>query len=102
MNWEHVRFADQSFARTSCRFANIRQPLLATLGEGEQAFKVPLPGLPEVFRVRVSEKKSGGTSKQTPRRPDAQTRRIEITTKISLTLRVRTYKGDMLPNEFFL
>ncbi|NEP00129.1 MAG: CHAT domain-containing protein [Symploca sp. SIO2E9] len=33
----------------------------------------------------VSEKKGGGTSKQTPRRGDAETRRIKIPTKISLT-----------------
>ncbi|NEO98854.1 MAG: tetratricopeptide repeat protein [Symploca sp. SIO2E9] len=33
----------------------------------------------------VSEKKSGGRSKQTRRRGDAETRRIEIPTKISLT-----------------
>ncbi|NEP00704.1 MAG: hypothetical protein F6K58_18945, partial [Symploca sp. SIO2E9] len=35
--------------------------------------------------TRVSENKSGGTSKQTPRRPDAQTPRIKNPTKISLT-----------------
>ncbi|NEP00114.1 MAG: hypothetical protein F6K58_15825 [Symploca sp. SIO2E9] len=41
----------------------------------------------------MSENKSGGTSKQmlqTPRRGDAQTRRIKIPTKISLTRR-QTY-----------
>ncbi|NEP00286.1 MAG: TolC family protein [Symploca sp. SIO2E9] len=45
-----------------------------------------MPKLPEQnSQQRVSEKKGGGTSKQTPRCPDAQTRRIKIPTKISLT-----------------
>ncbi|NEP02297.1 MAG: hypothetical protein F6K58_27300 [Symploca sp. SIO2E9] len=39
--------------------------------------------------MRVNEKKSGGTSKQTRRRGDAETRRIEIPAKISLTREMR-------------
>ncbi|NEP01412.1 MAG: TIGR00303 family protein [Symploca sp. SIO2E9] len=35
--------------------------------------------------IRVNEKKSGGTIKQTPRRPDAQTRRNQMPPKISFT-----------------
>jgi hypothetical protein len=34
-------------------FALIPQPLLPSLGEGEQDFKVPLPSLGEGFRVRA-------------------------------------------------
>ncbi|NEP02215.1 MAG: hypothetical protein F6K58_26875 [Symploca sp. SIO2E9] len=49
----------------------------------------------------MSEKKSGGRSKQTPRRPDAQTRRIKIPTKISLT-REKVFSNEFAQIPFLL